>query len=443
MPYPEADRPLPANLDAERAILGAVIVRNSTLDTLVDRMTPDVFTRDGHRRIFAAMLKLHAKGVVVDYVTLIDALTQSRELEAVGGAPTVTRLGDGVPLSINVGHYVDIVTRTAAKRQIIELAGELLADAWADEADTASLIESAEQALLAVSAKHVPGDLVAAQDLAQGIVPVIESLIETKRPVTGIASGIGDLDGYTRGFQPGALIVVAGRPGSGKSSIALQIALDVAADGPVAFFSVEMGAQEQTFRALSVLGRLDGHRLQSGFLNQAEQTQLGTALDVFGNRQFWLDDTGTISPMQIRSRCRRLKARHGLRLVIVDYLQLLQHPRAESREQQVASTTRMLKQVARELGVPIMILSQLSRKVEDRKGKRPTLADLRESGAIEQDADLVLLIYRPDAEDAGVGTTQPPTELIIAKQRNGPLASIELGWMGEQFRFVELTRRTA
>lgn len=436
-----SDIRLPQNLDAERAILGAILVRNSALDAIVDRIHAEHFSRDGHQRIFAAMLRLYAKGVGIDLVTLKDALAQAGDLDAVGGVATLTGLPEGVPSAMNIGYYASLLRRTATARSVILMADELQRQAQSDDVEAAALIETAEQALLELSVGAVPGDLVAGADMAAAIVPALEELFASRRPVTGVPTGLPTLDGYTRGMHPGALIVVAGRPGSGKSSLALQMALDVARSGPVAFFSVEMGQQEQTFRALSVLGRVDGHRLQSGYLGAEEQQRVGRALNELGERRFYLDESGALSVLQIRSRCRRLKARHGLKLVIVDYLQLLQHPgKADSREQAVAATTRALKQVARELAVPVLVLSQLSRKVEERAGKRPQLSDLRESGSIEQDADVVLLIYRPDPVETSLGKEQGPTELILAKQRNGPTGSIELVWMGEQFRFAELAR---
>lgn len=437
------DRVLPHSLDAERSVLGAVLVHNPALDVVVDLLTAADFFREAHRTIYAALVALHARGAALDFLTLKDALQQQGRLESVGGASYIAGLTEGLPRASNVAYYAGIVARTSAKRQVITVAQDLTRQAYDDDAEAAVLIDAAERALLEVSRRAVPGDLQSAADLSTATLPVLEALLESRRAVTGVSTGLPTLDGLTRGLHPGNLVIVAGRPGSGKSSIALQMALDVAQTGPVAFFSVEMSGQEQVFRVLSILGRVDGHRLQSGQLGSREQESVGRALSDFGGRAFWLDDTGTISAMQIRSRCRRLKARQGLRMVVVDYLQLLSHAKAETREQAVASTTRAFKQIARELEVPVVVLSQLSRKVEDRQGKRPTLADLRESGSIEQDADLVLLIYRPEPTSNGMVTETPATELIIAKQRNGPLASVELVWLGEQFRFVELERRVA
>jgi replicative DNA helicase len=233
-------------------------------------------------------------------------------------------------------------------------------------------------------------------------------------------------------------VILGGRPSQGKSTIAAQIALHVSQTQPVAFFSVEMSEQEQAFRILATLAQVDGHQLQCGQLSMYDQERIGPALQAFHDRQFWLDESGTVSALQIRSRARRLKARAGLGLVVVDYLQLLQHGKADSREQAVAQTGRTLKQIARELHVPVLALCQLSRVVEQRKDQRPMLSDLRESGSLEQDADVVLLIHRPAKKDDGAISTQPPTELIIAKSRNGPTTSIDLRWISEQYRYEEM-----
>ena len=436
-----AERTLPSNLEAERAVLGTVLVTHGrVLDTVADQLRPEEFYREAHRRIFRTMVTLFRRGEAIDFVTLREALTTTGDLEEVGGPAYITALADGVPVSTNVAYYARIVREKATGRDVIAVANRLLTAAY-DLEDPVALIDQAERALLAVSHQAVPGDLVSAAQMSREIYPVLEALTAARQPVTGVSTGLADLDHYTRGLQPGSLVILAGRPSTGKSSLALQWALHVAQTQPVAFFSVEMSQQEQVFRVLATLAHVDGHHLQCGQLSTGDQTQVGLALTAFSQRYFWLDDSGAVSPLQVRSRARRLKAQHGLGLILVDYLQLVQHGRAESREQAVAATARLLKQVARELDVPLVALCQLSRKVEERADKRPQLSDLRESGALEQDADLVLLIHRPPPKNDGVVVISPSAELIIAKQRNGPTASVELVWRGEQYRFAELAAR--
>lgn len=437
------ERVVPHDLEAERSVLGTVLVTHGrVLDTIADTLAPEQFFRVAHATIYRAMLAIYGRGEAVDFVTLRHELQKLKALEDVGGPAYIASLADGVPSSTNVPHYARIVRELASKRGVIELANRLLASAYGFEAETKDLVDQAERGLLELSHQAVPGDLVPSSQIVSSIYPVIEALQNAGKPVTGIASGIAELDRYTRGFQRGTLIILAGRPSAGKSSLALQLSLHVAREEPVAFFSVEMSQQEQAFRVLATLAKVDGHHLQCGRLSMFDQQQVGIAMREFEGRKFFLDDTGSLSPLQIRSRARRMKAKHGLGLIVVDYLQLLNHGRAESREQQVAQTARLLKQIARELDVPLIALCQLSRAAEQSTDKRPQLSHLRESGAIEQDADVVLLIHRPPAKSNGVTTDIPPAELIIAKSRNGPTASIDLRWQGDQYRFEEMEARS-
>jgi len=432
------DRTLPHNLDAERSVLGAIIVHNEAYDEASELVTPGDFYRDAHARIFSAITRLMARRIAVDFVILKEELARVGELESVGGPSYISELADGMPRSTNVKFYAGIVREKATKRRVIKVANNLLTKAYEDEEDPAALIDMAERGLLDVSEQAVPGDLVPASEIVRSIIPVLERINEAKRAITGLASGFSRLDYYTRGMQPGNLIILGGRTSQGKSSIAAQVAMHVAQTSPVAFFSVEMSQQEHAFRTIGMIAGVDGHLLQTGQLNMFDLERVGPALQAFSDRQFWLDESSTISALQIRSKARRLKAKHGLGLIVVDYLQILQHPRAESQEQRVATTGRMLKAIARELRVPVLALCQLSRAVENRPDQRPRLSDLRESGSLEQDADVVLLLYRPEPKDDGVVTEIKPSELIVSKQRNGPRTSIEMRWIGEQYRFEEL-----
>lgn len=434
-----AERTLPHNLDAERSILGAVITSyGHALDSISDTFDGSMFFRDAHKRVYRAMTALYERGDAIDFTTLREELRRAGDLDEVGGPAYVASLADGVPRSTNVEFYARIVKQKAAARDVIYLANRLMTSAYADDRSAVDLVNEAEQGLLAISAQAVPGDLTPAADMVRKLYPVLEAISTERRPVTGLSTGFPSLDRYTRGLQPGNLVLVGARPSSGKSTIAAQIALHVASSKPVAFFSIEMSEQEQAFRILATLAEVDGHLLQAGQLPMHDQVRLGDAMADFAGRHLWLDESGTISALQIRSKSRRMKARHGLGLIVVDYLQLLQHPKSESREQAVASSGRLLKQIARELAVPVIALCQLSRAVEQRQDQRPKLSDLRESGSLEQDCDVALLIHRPAPKDEGGITVTPPTELIIAKSRNGPTTSIDLRWLGEQYRFVEI-----
>lgn len=432
----------PHNLDAERSVLGTVIVTSGkALDTVADLLKPHEFFRAPHQMIFRMMLALYAKGEPIDFVTLTHALKATGQLDECGGPAYVAGLTDGVPTATNAPYYARIVRETSDTRNVIALATRLLEQAYGGSESPAGLIDTAERGLLELSQQAVPDDLRSAEEMTLTIYPALESLWESKRTITGVETGISDLDYYTHGLQPGTLSILAGRPSTGKSSLALQMALHVAQSQSVAFFSVEMSEQEQMFRVLSTLAQVDSHQLQSGALSMVGQQDVGAVLAAFPSRRFYLDDSGSLSVVQIRSRARRLKAKQGLGLVVIDYLNLLKHERAETREQQIAASTRMLKQIARELHVPLLVLCQLNRQVETRADKRPTLADLRESGSIEQDADVVLLIWRPPTKTDGATTTTPPAELIIAKQRNGPIANIDLMFKGEHFAFQQMERR--
>jgi replicative DNA helicase len=432
-----AERTLPHNLEAERSILGAVLMTyGQSLDAIADRLEAADFYRDAHQRLFRSMVALYTRNEPVDFVTLQERLRRVGDLDEVGGPAYIANLTSGVPTSTNVVHYARIVREQAIARNVIVAANRILTKAYDHDGTSAELIDLAERALLDLSGQATPGDLVAAKDLVLAVTPVLDAITSARRPLTGQATGFEDLDRYTRGLQPGNLVIVAGRPGQGKSTLGTQIALHASKTAPVAFFSLEMAQIEQTFRVVSTLGHVDGHRLQCGQLGMFELQSVAGALADFSDRQFWLDDTATITALQIRSKARRLKAKHGLGLIVVDYLQLLQHPKGDNNEQRVASTGRILREIARELEVPVLALCQLNRAVEQRENQRPRLSDLRESGSLEQDAHVVLLIHRQAKKPTDAET--PPTELIIAKQRNGPTASVDLHWLPEQYRFADL-----
>jgi replicative DNA helicase len=434
----DEDRVLPHNFEAERSVLGAILVNNTAMDAVVDKLKPEDFYRDAHRRIFTRMLMLYQRSEAIDFVTLKEQLRRSKDLAEVGGPAYISGLADGMPHGTNIVYYARIIKEKATLRNVITAANRMLTRAYEAEVDAAEVLDETERALLEVSGEAVPGEMVSADQMVRNIYPVIEALTATKRPVTGLSTGFHELDRYTRGLQPGNLIIIAGRPGQGKSTFVSQVALHAAQTVTVGFWSIEMTEQEHTFRALATLGQLDGHLLQCGQLGMHHMANLSHAMSEYAERKLWLDSAANVSALQVRSKARRLKAKHGLGLIVVDYLQLMQHPKADSRDERVAATSRMLLAVAKELSVPVIAVCQMSRAVESRAGGRPQLSDLRESGALEQDANVVLFVHRPPKTDNGAVSEVPPTELIIAKQRMGPTTSIDLRWHLEQYRFVEI-----
>lgn len=428
----QAELVMPHSLEAERSILGAVLVDNRVLDVVADSLPATAFYRAAHRHIYGAQLALFGRNEPIDFVTVKEELQRKHVLDEIGGPVYLASLTEGVPRGTNVAKYAAIVQQKAAARDVITLANRLLTQAYAADTETPALIDAAERGLLEISRAASPGDLVSAEDLVQRFYPDLEAM-QSGQPDAGVSTGLAELDRYTLGFGPGETIILAGLTSSGKTSLAMQIALHVAHTVPVAYFSLEMTQKQQVLRIISTLARVDGHRMRMGRLNTYELQDVGEALATFANLKFWLDCTPHLSALQVRSRVRRLRATKGLGLVVVDYLQKMKHPPAERHDLRVGASSEILNTMAAELEVPALVLSQFSRGVA-KDARRPQLSDLRDSGSIEQDAGMVLLIHRPPAKTEG---DKPPTELIIAKQRNGPTESIDLDWHGEQYRFVE------
>jgi replicative DNA helicase len=430
---------------AERALLGAVIVRNGAMDDLADLLEPAHFGREHHRLTFAAMRDLHVAGTAIDPITLAAELERAGDLDTVG-RPFLHQLGEGVARSANVAAYAKVVRDCALRRDLAAAARRMLADAGGTEISAAQLLEDAEQAIYRLSATAVKTDWVSGADLSQELFPVIETLTNERKALTGVATGFRDLDWMTRGLQAGDLVLLGARPSSGKTALALQLAMTAAKTVPVAFFSVEMSRAPLGLRIVSAAAQVDCWRLLSGGLNEFDLLRVGEGLAQLGEAAIYIDESPTLSPIQARSKLRRLKAKAGtIGLVVIDYLQLmaaLPEHRTENRTTQVAGISRALKILAREFGVPFLVLSQLSRGLERSTDKRPQLSDLRESGALEQDADVVLLLHRPEMYDKDNDSLKGKAELIVAKQRNGPIGHLELFWSGPQMRF-ETERRAS
>lgn len=426
----------PHTLQAECAVLGAILIDNRRLDDVLDVVTPGDFFRDAHRRIYGAMLELSEEHAEIDTITLSERLKRANALEDVGGPAYLSGLADGVPRSTNARGYAERVKDASDLRRLEAAGKRIVALAQSAEDDARVLIDQAERAIFDLSQRRGRTEFLDGPTLASRGYTLIEKLLQTKRHVTGIESGFPDFDAMTKGLQPGTLILIAARPSMGKTSFALNLAFNAAGQGiHTAFFSLEMSWEEVFLRAVSSISRIDSHRMQSGHVSQTDYARISDAIGSITESLIHLEDAANVSLMDVRGRVRRLKAKHGLGLVVIDYLQLMQLPRAENRNIAVGDVSRGLKLIARELEVPMVVLSQLSRDSERRGGeKKPMLSDLRDSGALEQDADLVVFIHRPEVYDpkpdnAGLA------ELIIAKQRNGPTGTVKLSWLRDQTRF--------
>jgi replicative DNA helicase len=439
------DRTPPHNLDAETSVIGGMLLSKDAIAEVSELVGPEDFYRGAHRTMFEAIRDLYDRGEPVDPITLGDALAQRGQLEDVGGQVGIIDLVERVPTAANALYYARIVGEHAQRRRLIE-AGTTIARLGYDQTiGVPEAVDTAESTVFSV-AQHgaATGEFRTMKELVREGFELIEKLHENKSAITGLPSGFVDFDDLTAGLQPGNLIIVAARPAMGKSTLSTNIATYVAVElrRPVMLFSLEMSTAELVQRVLSAEARIDSKRLRTGSLHDGDWPKLSQAVGKVAEAPLFLDDNSAINLMEIRSKCRRLKQQHGLDLVIVDYLQLMQsHRRVENRVQEVSELSRGLKILAKELDVPVIALSQLSRKPEDRQDRRPQLADLRESGSIEQDADVVCFIYRDEVyneESAARGEA----ELIVAKHRNGPLSTVRLSFLGHHSRFANMARGT-
>ncbi len=440
MADPAVERPLPHNLDAERAVLGAVLLHHETIHEALEVIDAEDFFRDAHRRIFDKMVKLLERGQAIDFITLKDELGRSGELDTVGGPAYVASLVDGLPHGTNVGDHARIVKEKATLRQLIYSANRILASAYAAEEDADVILDGAEQSIFAIAEDSVRAGFVSMRDLATAGFAAVEQAHARKQLITGVPTGFVELDEMMAGLQPADLIIIAARPSMGKTSLALNIAqhVGVKADMTVGVFSLEMSKEQLFLRMLTSEAGIDSHRLRTGFLGERDWPKLTTALSTLGDARIFIDDSASIGVLEMRAKARRLMSEHGLHLLVVDYLQLMQgRGRFENRVTELASVSRGLKGLAKELNIPIVALSQLSRAPEARPGRRPQLSDLRESGALEQDADVVIMIWREDMYEP-TEENQGVAELIIAKQRNGPTGSVKLAFIKEFTRFENL-----
>jgi replicative DNA helicase len=439
-----AERTLPHNLEAERSVLGAILVHNDAFNLAAQVIDSNDFYRDAHRRIFDKMVALNERHDAIDFITLKEELAKSGQLDEVGGPAYVASLADGVPRATNVEYYAKIVKEKSTLRNLIYAANKILTNAYEADQESDIVLDEAESAIFAVADDRLKAGFVQMRDLVKESFPKIEQLFEQKRLITGVPTGFVDLDEMTRGLQGGDLIIVAARPSMGKTSLVLNIAQYVATqpEHAVGFFSLEMSKESLFLRLLTAEAQVDGHRLLSGAIGGKDYGRISHALETLSSMKLFIDDTANVGVLEMRAKSRRLQSEHGLSLLIVDYIQLMSgRGRFENRTLELASISRSLKGLAKELNVPIVVLSQLSRAPESRSDHRPQLSDLRESGALEQDADVVVLIYRDDVYNKDPNSPDAGTaELILAKQRNGPTGVVRLAFLREQTRFANLAQ---
>ena len=443
-----SDRTLPHDLDAEKSVLGAVLINNQAFNQAAEVVDAADFYRDAHRRIFEKMVGLTDRGSPVDLLTLKDELARSGELDDVGGPAYISALTDGVPRSSNVEHYAKIVKEKSTLRRLIQSASDVLGRAYDAEEDADDLLDDAERSIFQIAEHRLRSGFVPVSQLVDSGYQLIEQLQEHRGLVTGAPSGFVDLDEMTSGFQKSDLVIVAARPSMGKTSFVLNIALHcgIEAGKTVGMFSLEMSKEQLFMRMLTSEARVDAHRFRGGFLGEQDYARLVEAFARLHDAKVFIDDTPSVGILEMRAKSRRLKLEHGLDLLIIDYLQLMQgRGRFENRQQELASISRALKILAKELHVPILALSQLSRAPEARGDHRPQLSDLRESGALEQDADVVMFIFRDDmyaVEGERNPATEGTAEIIIGKQRNGPTGTVRLAFLKQYTRFENLAAGT-
>jgi replicative DNA helicase len=442
------ERTLPHSLDAEKSVLGAILIHNDAFNHAAELIDSRDFFRDAHRRIFDKMVALSERGDAIDFVTLREELSRAGDLDDVGGPAYIASLADGVPRSANVEYYARIVKEKSTLRNLIHSANKILTEAYEAEQEPDLLLDEAERAIFAIAEDRIRAGFVPLRDLVQSSFSTIEKLQQHKGLVTGVPTGFVDLDEMTSGLQPADLVLVAARPSMGKTSFVLNVAQHVGTSTQmtVGFFSLEMSKEQLFMRLLTSEARIDAHRFRRGILTEKDYGRLSHALGTLAEARVFIDDTAAIGVLEMRAKARRLKAEHGLHLLVIDYIQLMQgRGRFESRQQELASISRSLKGLAKELNVPIVALSQLSRAPETRSDHRPQLSDLRESGALEQDADVVMFIFRQEQYRGNEGEDGLPepgvegiAEIIVGKQRNGPTGTIKLAFIKEHTRFENL-----
>ena len=447
----EAARVPPHDLDAERAVIGAMLVSETAVAAVAERLDAEDFYSEVHRIIYGAMMRLYSRGDPIDQLTLTNELRSVNEFERIGGRPYVFQIVESVPTAANAGRYADIVRGKALLRAVIDVGSRITEDAFREPENVSEALDSAEQLIYGVSNRTLREHLAPVSELAPGALEMIQRLYEQEGEVTGVETGFEDLDRLTTGFHKSDLVILAARPAMGKTAMALNAIWHASGEKkmPVAIFSLEMSKEQLVQRLISQTTRIPAQALRSGNVKAEDWPKLVRGVAEVARAPIWIDDTAGVTLMEIRAKVRRLASQLNaagempLSLVVVDYLQLMigQGNRQENRQQEIAEISRGLKVLARDLDVPVLAIAQLSRAVEARHDKRPLLSDLRDSGAIEQDADMVMFLYRDEyynseSDDKGIA------EVIVGKHRNGPTGKVQLAWLEQYTKFASLARRT-
>ena len=437
----------PHSMDAEIAVLGSMLLDRAAIPKVIEILKAEAFYKDAHKTIFVAIMELFNRAISVDITTLNEELRRLGSLESIGGTYYIIELTSQVPTAANVEYYARIVQERFIKRSLIQTAGEILVSSYDETTDALEEVDKAEAKIFEIAEQRIGKSFMSMKEIAHETFSMImkNNAQGGQSGITGIPSGFAKLDDMLGGFQNSDLVIIAARPSMGKTALALSIARNVAVEykQPVAFFSIEMASTQLMVRLLSAEARVNAHDIRTNRISKADMQKISTSIDVLTNSPLLIDDSATLTVMEIRAKCRRLKAEHDIKLVIVDYLQFVSPPKAESREREISIISRSLKQIAKELEIPVIALAQLNRSVESRSDKRPMLSDLRESGSIEQDADVVMFVNRP--EQYGILTwedgssTEGTGEIIIAKQRNGPVGDVRLAYLKSYARFENLS----
>ena len=427
----------PQNLEAEASVLGAMLFTPDAVSRALEFLQSSFFYSEAHRIIFSAMINLFDRNQAIDLITVTEELRRQKQLEAIGGASYLTQLTAAVPTAANIEHYSRIVKEKALLRNLIATATQIIQESFDSTSEGSQILDHAEKMIFDISQHRIEGKFIRMNEIIKDSIEAIDHLYQRKEHVTGLATGFHDFDTKTAGLQASDLIVIAGRPSMGKSAFVCGIAehVSVVLGKPIAFFSLEMSKEQLVQRMLCSHARVDAQKVRTGYLSHSDWPKLTSAAGKLSEAPLFIDDTPVMNALELRAKARRLKAQHGIELVIVDYLQLMEgRSRAENRQQEITEISRSLKALSRELKVPVIAISQLSRAVESRTGNRPQLSDLRESGAIEQDADLVVFLFREEYYHP-TDENRNRAEAIIAKQRNGPTGSVDLLFLKEWTRF--------
>lgn len=432
----------PQNIEAERSVIGAILLENEAINNVLEILSINDFYSESHRKIFSAILELYEKNEPSDLITLSNTLKNNKQLDNAGGVSYLASLVDNIPSAANVTYYSKIVKEKAILRGLIGAATEIITKSYDTEKDVENILDEAEHTIFEISENKIKPAFYPIKEIVKDSFRTIEKLYEKKELVTGVPTGFEKLDDLTSGLQKSDLIIIAGRPSMGKTALALNITQHIAIEKgiPVALFSLEMAKEQLSLRMLASEAKVDSQRLRKGFLGETDWPKLTTAAGRLSEAPIFIDDTPAITVLEMKAKARRLKSETDLGLIVLDYLQLMRGIKfKDSREQEISEISRSLKALAKELNIPVVALSQLNRRVEDRTNKRPQLADLRESGAIEQDADVITFIYRDEVYNRSEDNPEKGmAEIIIGKQRNGPVGMIKLAFLEKYTSFVNL-----